>query len=128
MVTRRSLVTATGALIGLAVGVATLAASPKLEYLTFSSPVSLPGVTLRAATYSFQVVDYRTAGNVVSVRDSSTHQPMFLGITQRVDRPANAKKGPSVVLGESPRGGPPPIIAWYPSGDSVGHQFTYRRP
>ena len=128
MVTRRSLVTATGAFIGLAVGVATLAASPRLEYLTFSGPVSLPGVTLRAATYSFQVVDYRASGNVVSVRDRSTHQSVFLGLTQRVDRPASAKKGPSVVLGESPRSVPPPIVAWYPSGASVGHQFIYRRP
>jgi hypothetical protein len=122
------LVRATGALIGLAVTVATLAASSRLEYLTFSGPVSLPGVTLRATMYSFEVLDYRTSGNLVSVRDCSTRQSVFLGFTQRVDRPVNAKKGASVVFGESPRGVPPPIVAWYPSGDSVGHQFIYGRP
>jgi len=126
MVTRRALVTAAGALIGLAVGVTTLAASSRLEYLTFSGPVSLPGVTLHAATYSFEVVDYRSSGNVVNVRDRSTRQSVFLGITQRVERPASARKGASVVFGESPRGIPQPIVAWYPSGHSVGYQFVYR--
>jgi hypothetical protein len=127
MVTRRALATATGALIGLAVEVATLAASSRLEYLTFSGPVSLPGVTLPAATYSFEVVDYRTSGNVVRVRDHDTRQSIFLGITHRVDRPGGAKKDASVVFGESLRGVPPPIVVWYPGGHSVGHEFIYRR-
>ena len=125
MTTRRSFVTTMGALVGLALAAATLAASSRLEYLTFSGPVALPGVTLHGTTYSFQVVDHRTSGNVVSVRDVATRQPVFLGITRRVDRPAGTKKRSSVVFGESSRGVPPPIVAWYPAGDSVGHQFVY---
>jgi hypothetical protein len=122
---RRRFVTATGAFVGLAVTVATLAASSRLEYLTFRDPVALPGVTLRAATYSFEVMDYRTSSNVVSVRDRGTRQAIFLGITRRVDRPVGVKKGASVVFDESPRGMPRPINAWYPAGDSMGHQFIY---
>jgi len=127
MMTRRLFVIVGGALTGLASCVAVLAAAPAIEILTFSGPVALPGITLRAATYSFEVVDYRTSGSVIRVRDNTTRQSVFLGLTDRVERPTSVKKGPSIVFAESPRGVPPPIIVWYPSGLSVGHRFSYPR-
>jgi hypothetical protein len=127
MTTRRLFVTTFGALLGLALGVATLAATGgAIEYFTFSAPVSLPGVSLGSGSYSFEILDLSSA-SVVSVRNSATRQPVFLGMTQRVDRPAGLGTNQSVVLGESPRGVAPPIVAWYPTGGAYGHQFIYPR-
>jgi hypothetical protein len=129
MLTRRSFVAGCGALFGLALGVATLsAAGGGLEYLTFSGPVGLPGVSLGAGSYSFQVLDLQGSATVVSVRNRQTHQPVFLGMTQRVERDSSRGTERRVVLGEAPRGMAPPILAWYPEGDSIGHQFIYPKP
>jgi hypothetical protein len=128
MFTRRSIVTTYGALLGLALGVATLTAtSGTIEYLTFSGPVSLPGVSLGSGSYSFQILDLQGSASVVSVRNSVTHQPVFLGMTTRIDRPASSGSNQSVVFGESTRGVATPIVAWYPAGAVSGHQFIYPR-
>jgi hypothetical protein len=114
--------------LGLALGVVTLAASGgTIEYLTFSGPVSLPGVSLGSGSYSFEILDLQGAASVVSVRNKSTHQPVFLGMTTRIDRPAGSSSDTSVVLGESSRGMAPPIVVWYPAGAVAGHQFIYPR-
>src|SRR6476660_1774538 len=103
MLTRRSFVTGCGALFGLALGVATLsAAGSGIEYLTFSGPVGLPGVSLGAGSYSFQVLDLQGSATVVSVRNRATHQPVYLGMTQRVERAGGKGADQLVVLGESP--------------------------
>lgn len=129
MSTRRSVVMACGALLGLALGVATLGATAgTIEYLTFSGPVSLPGVALSSGSYSFEILDLQGGGgSVVSVRNRATHQPVYLGNTRRVERPIGARTNEPVVLGESSRGLPPPIVAWYPTGAVTGHEFIYRR-
>src|SRR5882757_7401806 len=111
MLTRRSFVTACGALFGLALGVPTLSdTGGGIEYLTFSGPVGLPGVSLGAGSYSFQVLDLQGSATVVSVRNRATHQPVFLGMTQRVERTTGTGTDRVVVLGESPRGVAPPIL------------------
>ena len=114
-----------GALVGvLATTTGTKASNlNKLEYLTFSAPVALPGVTLKAGAYSFEIAD--EAGQVVLVRDRTSHKPMFLGITNRVERPRAHSAG-SVVLGEARRGEASPIMAWYPDSNTVGREFIYR--
>ena len=126
MVARRGFVAALGALAGLVLGVATLSATGgRVEYLTFSGPVGLPGVTLHAGTYSFETLDAMGSTGVVRVLDKATRESVFLGFTLPADRPAGSKNGRSIVLGESPRGVPPPIVAWYPNGDSHGCSFIY---
>jgi hypothetical protein len=115
-----------GALLGLVLGVATLSATAnRIEFVTFSGPVGLPGVTLHAGTYSFEIVDTMSSERVVCVRDRATREPVFLGITLAVERPAGAASGRSIVLGESARGVAPPILTWYPNGDAAGRSFIY---
>jgi hypothetical protein len=129
MLTRRSFVTGFGALLGLALGVATLsAAGGGIEYLTFSGPVSLPGVSLGAGSYSFEVLDLQGSATVISVRNRATRLPVYLGMTQRVERAGGRGTERVVVLGESSHGMAPPILAWYPEGGTLGHQFIYRKP
>ena len=82
------------------------------HYVTFSGPVALPGVTLKPGTYVFEMPSSTTGLYVVSVRDAAGSRPCFIGLTQRIERPAG--NVPPVML---------PIIAWYPRGESAGHKI-----
>jgi hypothetical protein len=127
MTTFRRLLTTSAALAGLVVAATSLSASSmnRLEYLTFSRAVALPGVTLNPGSYSFEIMN-PDSGDVVLVRNRATNAPLFLGLTFRVERPAASAKN-HVVLGEARRGEASPILAWYPNKDTVGREFIYRK-
>jgi len=97
----------------------------KTMYLTFSGPVRLPGVTLAAGTYEFEIANPLTSGDIVRVRSRDHRQSFFQGFTTPVRKPARMKEDAAVSLGESVKGSPAPIVAWYPSGESTGRQFEY---
>ena len=126
-VCRRSALASCGA-IGLALVVTVTSQAWSVasgtNYLTFSGAVALPGVVLPAGTYTFEVANPDTSGNVVRV-SRRNGRVQFLGFTERVERPAGLAKDRAVVLGEAPAGAPPPIIGWYPLGSSTGHRFIY---
>lgn len=94
------------------------------NYLTFSGPVALPGVTLGAGTYVFERA-VPTDASLVVVRDQNRSKVYFLGFTNRADRPAAMRDNEAVIIGEARRGAPPPITAWYPVGARYGHRFIY---
>jgi hypothetical protein len=95
------------------------------NYLTFSRAVALPGVTLPAGEYTFEVVD-RGAG-VVRVRSGRSGDSRFLAFTESVERPAGVSIDRLVTFGEAAAGGARPITAWYEAGSKNGHQFIYDR-
>jgi hypothetical protein len=130
MTFRFSFLTAAALVFGLAAGAASVrasATSTRLTYLTFSGPVALPGVTLAAGTYAFELADISGANNIVVVRNKVRTQQYFMGFTDRVSRPAGLGLKGSVSLGEAPHGEVPPIVAWYPPDESHGLKFIYRR-
>ena len=129
MFTRSSLMTAWGAVLGLVLTTGTLSALSMggREYLTFSGAVRLPGVTLEAGSYIFEVADLASSSDLIRVRNKTTYRVVFLGFTIPIDRPAGLRRHQSVVFGEAPRGVPPPIVAWYPLGESRGHEFVHKR-
>ena len=92
--------------------------------LTFNQPVSLPGVTLAAGQYTFDLED-PNAPEVVVVRNTHTRRVLYVGFTNTIRRPRNAS-APAIVFGEAPADQARPIAAWYEIGDTVGHQFLYR--
>jgi hypothetical protein len=96
-----------------------------LTDLTFSGPVRLPGVTLPAGTYRFEIADPNVSLNIVRVSSKARSTVYYMGFTDRVERPANLPAGFPVSLGETPRGAAPPIIAWYPDGVRFAHRFRY---
>jgi hypothetical protein len=97
----------------------------RTNYLTFSGPVALPGVTLQAGTYIFErVVD--TEPDIVVVRDRARSKVYFLAFTQRAERPAGMSRTAAVTFGEARPGTPVPITAWYPLDSLTGHRFVYR--
>ena len=131
MAHRWSRLTAFGLVLGLAAGAAPLhagATTPtRLSYLTFSGPVALPGVTLQAGTYAFEIADLNGSSNVVLVRNKARTQAFYMGLTSRVARPANIDRRAAVTLGEGPRGEAKPIVAWYPPQSDDGRAFIYPR-
>ena len=95
----------------------------RTAHITFSGPVSLPGVTLGTGTYIFELTDPVSSLDVVTVMDRNRSRVYYTGFTQPVARPAGAVQ--PVSLGEASEGLAPKIIAWYPEGDSMGHRFVY---
>lgn len=95
-----------------------------VQYLKFSAPVALPGVTLDAGEYSFQVntVD---SGNVVLVRSRHSGRAVYIGSTLPIGRPTALATGVFVTLGEAPPGQPRPIRAWFPLDARHGYEFRY---
>jgi hypothetical protein len=52
----------------------------------------------------------------------------FMASTERVNRPAELPRNRVVTLGEASPGMAPPVLAWYPEGQRMGHAFVYGRP
>jgi hypothetical protein len=95
----------------------------RINNLTFSKAAALPGVTLAPGTYTFEAGPANSNPNVVRV--SRNRQTVFIGMTIPAIRAQDAEPG-FVAFGEAARGEAAPIVAWYPSGSSQGHQFLYR--
>ena len=93
--------------------------------LTFSKPVSLPGVTLAAGTYVFESGPGGMSSTLVRVISPNRQRQFYLGFTIPVVRPRGAKTD-ILTFGEAANGAPAPILAWYPVGSNSGHEFMYR--
>src|SRR6266536_4013815 len=79
----------------------------KLTYFTFSAPVDMPGMTLPAGTYRFELADPESGRRVVRVsdKDGSKVHGIFLSIANQKMDPAD---DPLVMFKEAPAGAPPP--------------------
>ena len=97
-------------------------ASQRIE-LTFSRPISLPGVTLAAGTYVFERAAPLSAIEVVRVSSRDHRFVYYTGFTELVERPAHAQQ---ITFGEAAAGSALPIKEWYPTFTSTGHRFLYR--
>jgi hypothetical protein len=96
------------------------------ETVTLKERAALPGVTLVPGTYRFEVTNPDATGDVISVTNRLTNQVCFVGFTKAITRPTGWPQNRSILLGERPKGGITPILAWFPRGDRPGHAFFYR--
>ena len=123
----KALVVSFGVLLGMAAVEAGHSTFPDHRtFLTFSGPVALPGVALAAGTYRFELADPNASPDIVIVRDRDHTRVFYMGMTQRVTRPAHLSSDRLVIFGEPAGGTPTPIDTWYPSGQSRGYQFLYK--
>jgi len=99
--------------------------SHRTTYLTFSKPFGLPGVSLPAGTYTFELPDPDAAWNLVRVLSRDHHKVYYAGFTQIIQRPAGTGQDVSIVFGEAPTNIPTPVKAWYPQDEQTGRQFIY---
>jgi hypothetical protein len=95
-----------------------------VNYLTFSGPFVLPGVTLPAGTYTFEVASPGSY-DVVRVLSRDRGQQYLTAFTRRVERPRGLPANRQIVFQEAPAGMTTPIKAWFPIGESIGHEFIY---
>lgn len=126
MFNRKSACLALGAVVLGVVSVSLVHAgssAARTAHITFSGPVSLPGVALGTGTYIFELANPRNTLDIVTVMDRSRSQVYFTGFTRPIARPPGLVQ--PVALGESSLGGSPKIVAWYPQDDAMGHQFVY---
>jgi hypothetical protein len=65
------------------------------------------------------------SNTIVRVSSRDRKQVFLTAYTREVQRPRGDDGKLLVQLGEAPAGAAPPIVAWFPIGSSVGHQFIY---
>ena len=121
---RRSLMAMCGAVILTLAMSASGDAAASRTFVTFSAPVSLPGVTLAKGTYVFERVG--VSQDVVRVTNRDNHIVYLSAFTNEVSRPAGMGLDTGIVLGESPSGMPRPIRVWFPEHSRTGREFIYR--
>jgi hypothetical protein len=96
-------------------------------YVKFSRSVALPGVELTAGTYIFELADPSSNKSLVRVMSRDRRKVYTQQFTLSVQRPASVMDNHGITFAEAAAGEAPPIKAWYPAGESTGHEFIYRR-
>ncbi len=116
-----------GVVVAALAGAWSVNAGPALQtnYLTFRAPFGLPGVTLSAGTYLFEMAEADASRKVVTVSNHDGSRHYFVGFTREVRRPAGLAADQAIVFREGPSNVAPRISAWYPVGHLVGREFLY---
>ena len=97
----------------------------RTTYFTFSRSVQLPGVTLPAGTYIFEIANPTGGSNAVVVRSRDRSKVYAMKLTQGIYREQSGEMKAAITFGETPAGTPPPVKAWYPQGETLGREFRY---
>ena len=97
---------------------------PHTNYLTFSARFALPGVSLPAGTYVFDVL-YIGSENVIRVSSRNRAHVYLTAFTRRVQRPNGLSADRQIVFNEVRPGDTPSVKAWFPVGQAIGHEFRY---
>jgi hypothetical protein len=95
------------------------------SYLTFSDRFALPGVSLPAGTYIFELAAPESRTDVVRVMSRDGSRVYLTAFTRTVARPAGLRSDRQIVLHEVPLGTTPPLRTWFPIGEAIGHEFIY---
>ena len=91
-------------------------------HMTFKHPVRIPGVTLPAGRYVFQLNDSKQVVWIFSEDNSEVFGPYLILPRLRVE--STTKR--VVIFDRSPEaGGVPTILAWFSRHRRTGHEFMY---
>ncbi len=118
------------ALAAIALGLATATPmhadieSSRMQYLTFSKPVALPGVTLHSGTYIFEMPAPDSSHDIVRVMSRDRKIVYLTAYTRQIDRPSTMPLTQFVSLREVAPTEPMPIAVWW-SDARTGRQFIY---
>jgi len=96
----------------------------KATKLTFSGPVEVPGKSLPAGTYWFQLMDSSSNRHIVQIWNTDRSQLLatILAIPNYRLRPT----GDTVIsFAERQTGSPEAIREWFYPGDNFGQEFVY---
>ena len=95
-------------------------------YFTFSTPVTLPGVTLPAGRYLFRLADPNSSRKVISVLSADGKTPLAM-LHTIPNQLTSAPRDPEIRFMETSGNMPPPIKSWWYPGKSIGYEFIYPR-
>lgn len=113
------------AALALTAGVAA-AQSPadRTTFVTFSGPVSLPGMTLPAGTYTFRLADSQTDRHIVQIfnREGTKLFTTLLAVPAQRPEPEG---DPVITFKETPADRPPAVHFWYYAGEKDGNELVY---
>jgi hypothetical protein len=97
----------------------------RTTYFTFKTDVGLPGMTLPAGSYVFEVLNPDTSADVVRVMNPERTKTYALKFTRSVQRSQWGNLKSTITLGEAPAGQPQPIKTWFPQDETTGREFIY---
>lgn len=105
------------------------AETKRLTILTFSAPVQLPGMTLPAGKYRFEMADINNAAHVVRVlnEDGTKVFGTFSTIPTTIATRDLRDTDTLVMWAERPAGQPQAAKEWYYPQRSTGEEFVYPR-
>jgi hypothetical protein len=92
-------------------------------FLTFSTSVEMPGVTLQPGTYVFKLAESGQR-NVVQVWDKDEKNMMGHWTFVQAERP-RVTEDTVVMFKETREGATPAVQFWYAPGEKVGKEFIY---
>jgi hypothetical protein len=99
----------------------------RLTLLTFTAPVQLPGVTLPAGTYRFEMADINNAAHTVRVLSEDgqkVHATVHTIPSTLPQRDLNDQET-LMMFAERPAGMPQAARQWFYPGRSIGEEFIY---
>jgi hypothetical protein len=101
----------------------------RLTILTFSAPVQLPGMTLPAGKYRFEMADVNNAAHTVRVlsEDGTKVLGTFSTIPTTIPTRDLRDTNTLVMWAERPAGQPQAAKEWYYPQRSIGEEFVYPR-
>ena len=101
----------------------------RLTILSFSEPVQLPGKTLAAGKYRFEMADINNAAHTVRVlsEDGKTVIGTFHTIPSTQAQRDLSSQDTLIMFSERPAGQPQAAREWYYPGRSIGEEFVYPR-
>jgi hypothetical protein len=99
----------------------------RLTVLTFSAPVQLPGMTLPAGKYRFEMADVSNAAHVVRVSSEDGKKVFGTFSTISTTTPTRDLRSTDtlVMWAERPAGQPQAAKEWYYPQRSIGEEFVY---
>ena len=96
----------------------------KKTIFTFHEPVEVPGMTLPAGTYVFQLVDSLADREIVRITNQEQNK-IWATILAIPDYRMTHTGTPVVKFDERPKNSPEAIDAWFYPGDNYGMEFVY---
>jgi hypothetical protein len=99
----------------------------RLTIMTFSEPIQVPGKTLPAGTYRFEMADINNAPHVVRVlsEDGQTVIGTFHTVPSTLPQRDLADQNTLLMFAERPAGQPQAAREWFYPGRSIGEEFVY---
>src|SRR3954463_4447845 len=114
------------AALALTAGMATAQSTPsdRTTFVTFSGPVSVPGMTLPAGTYTFRLADSQADRHIVQIFDKEGAKlfTTLLAVPAQRNEPGG---DPVITFKETPSDRPPAVHYWYYAGEREGNELVY---